>query len=224
MATFDVSHPDVLDFIRAKREDGRLRQFNCSLLITDEFMRAVKDDAPWALVFPIKADSLAEAEHKAGERGIVWRQWSDNDGYLANEKGEIACRVYREVPAKHIWHTIMTSTFDYAEPGFILIDRVNDMNNNWFCESIRATNPCGEQPLPPYGSCLLGSINLSRFVDQPFTDQASFDWVRFNRVAEVFTRMLDNVVEINGLPLEGQRDEISSKRRHGCGNKWFAIA
>jgi len=217
MATFDVSHPDVLDFIRAKREDGRLRQFNCSLLITDEFMRAVKDDAPWALVFPIKADSLAEAEHKAGERGIVWRQWSDNDGYLANEKGEIACRVYREVPAKHIWHTIMTSTFDYAEPGFILIDRVNDMNNNWFCESIRATNPCGEQPLPPYGSCLLGSINLSRFVDQPFTDQASFDWVRFNRVAEVFTRMLDNVVEINGLPLEGQRDEISSKRRHGMG-------
>ncbi len=217
MATFDVSHPDVLDFIRAKREDGRLRQFNCSLLITDEFMQAVKDDAPWALVFPVKADTLAEAEHKAGNPGIVWRQWPDNDGYLTNDKGETACRVYREVPAKHIWHTIMTSTFDYAEPGFILIDRVNEMNNNWFCESIRATNPCGEQPLPPYGSCLLGSINLTRFVENPFTDRASFDWARFNRVVEVFTRMLDNVVEINGLPLEGQRDEISRKRRHGMG-------
>ncbi|MBE9539354.1 MAG: adenosylcobalamin-dependent ribonucleoside-diphosphate reductase [Proteobacteria bacterium] len=217
MATFDVSHPDVLEFIRAKREDGRLRQFNCSLLITDEFMQAVKDDAPWALVFPVKADSLAEAEHKAGERGIVWRMWPDNDGYLCNERGETACRIYREVPAKHIWHTIMTSTFDYAEPGFILIDRVNEMNNNWFCESIRATNPCGEQPLPPYGSCLLGSINLTRFIDNPFTAEASFDWPHFNRVVEVFTRMLDNVVEINGLPLEGQRSEISSKRRHGMG-------
>jgi len=217
MATFDVSHPDVLDFIRAKREDGRLRQFNCSLLITDEFMQAVKNDEPWALVFPVKADSLAEAEHKAGDRGIVWRQWPDNDGYLTNERGETACRIYREVPAKHIWHTIMTSTFDYAEPGFILIDRVNEMNNNWFCESIRATNPCGEQPLPPYGSCLLGSINLTRFIENPFTEQASFDWSRFNRVVEVFTRMLDNVVEINGLPLEGQRSEISSKRRHGMG-------
>ncbi len=217
MATFDVSHPDVLDFIRAKREDGRLRQFNCSLLITDEFMQAVKNDTPWALVFPVKAGSLAEAEHKAGERGIVWRTWPDNDGYLTNGHGQTACRIYREVPAKHIWHTIMTSTFDYAEPGFILIDRVNEMNNNWFCESIRATNPCGEQPLPPYGSCLLGSINLTRFIDHPFTPQAMFDWPRFNRVVEIFTRMLDNVVEINGLPLEGQRSEINSKRRHGMG-------
>lgn len=217
MATFDVSHPDVLDFIRAKREDGRLRQFNCSLLITDEFMQAVKNDALWALVFPVKAGSLAEAEHKAGERGIVWRAWPDNDGYLTNEHGQTACRIYREVPAKHIWHTIMTSTFDYAEPGFILIDRVNEMNNNWFCESIRATNPCGEQPLPPYGSCLLGSINLTRFIDHPFTPQAMFDWPSFNRVVEIFTRMLDNVVEINGLPLEGQRSEIISKRRHGMG-------
>ncbi len=217
MATFDVSHPDVLEFIRAKRETGRLRQFNCSLLITDEFMQAVKDDAPWALVFPVKADSLAEAEHKAGERGIVWRKWPDNDGYLTNERGETACRIYREVPAKHIWHTIMSSTFDFAEPGFILIDRVNEMNNNWFCESIRATNPCGEQPLPPYGSCLLGSVNLTCFVEQPFTPQARFDWERFNKVVAVFTRMLDNVVEINGLPLEGQREEIAGKRRHGMG-------
>ena len=217
MATFDVSHPDVLDFIRAKRETGRLRQFNQSLLITDEFMQAVQADASWPLVFPVRATSLAEAREKAGERGIAWRAWPADDGYFTNEQGETACKVYREVPARHIWHTIMSSTYDYAEPGFILIDRVNEMNNNWFCESIRATNPCGEQPLPPYGSCLLGSVNLTRFVENAFTAEAEFDWQRFARVVAVFTRMLDNVVEINGLPLAGQREEIHSKRRHGMG-------
>jgi len=217
MATFDVSHPDVLDFIRAKRESGRLRQFNLSLLITDRFIQAVEAGEDWPLVFPVKAASLAEAEEKAGDKGLLWRNWPANDGYLTNDRGEIACRIYREVPARHIWQAIMASTYDYAEPGFILIDRVNEMNNNWFCESIRATNPCGEQPLPPYGSCLLGSINLTRFVEKPFTDQASFDWPRFNQVVAVFTRMLDNVVEINGLPLAAQRAEISRKRRHGMG-------
>jgi ribonucleoside-diphosphate reductase alpha chain len=111
----------------------------------------------------------------------------------------------------------MSSTYDFAEPGFILIDRVNEMNNNWFCENIRATNPCGEQPLPPYGACLLGSINLTKFVRHPFTDQASFDWDEYHEVVAIFTRMLDNVVEINGLPLSQQRDEIARKRRHGMG-------
>jgi ribonucleoside-diphosphate reductase alpha chain len=217
MATFDVSHPDVLDFIRAKREPGRLRQFNLSLLITDEFMQAVQADQPWPLSFPIQASSLEQAQALAGGDAIIWRSWPCNDGYVCNERGEVACRVYREVPARHIWQTIMSSTYDYAEPGFILIDRVNEMNNNWFCESIRATNPCGEQPLPPYGSCLLGSVNLTRFVAQPFSDQAHFDWERYREVVAVFTRMLDNVVEINGLPLGGQRGEIESKRRHGMG-------
>jgi ribonucleoside-diphosphate reductase alpha chain len=116
-----------------------------------------------------------------------------------------------------MWDVIMSSTYDFAEPGFVLIDRVNEMNNNWFCENIRATNPCGEQPLPPYGSCLLGSINLTRFVRQPFTADADFDWEEFRRVVKVFTRMLDNVVEVNGLPLERQREEIHRKRRHGMG-------
>ncbi len=217
MATFDVSHPDVLDFIRAKREPGRLRQFNLSLLITDEFMQAVEADRPWQLVFPIKASSLAEARERVGEDQIVWRTWPCDDGYVSNRRGEVACRVYRELPARVIWQTIMASAYEFAEPGFILIDRVNEMNNNWFCENIRATNPCGEQPLPPYGACLLGSVNLTRFVEQPFVDGARFNWERFNEVVAVFTRLLDNVVEINRLPLAGQQAEITDKRRHGMG-------
>ena len=179
MATFDIQHPDVMDFIRAKREDGRLRQFNLSCLITEEFIDAVRQDRQWELKF-------------------------DDE-------------TYQTLPARRLWNVIMSSTYDYAEPGFILIDKVNEMNNNWFCEEIRATNPCGEQPLPPYGACLLGSVNLTRFVIDPFTEEARFDWSRYREVVAVFTRMLDNVVEINGLPLERQRDEIEQKRRHGMG-------
>ncbi len=218
MATFDVGHPDVIDFIRAKREAGRLRQFNLSLLITKEFMEAVKADGPWPLAFPLMADEIsADSSDLTDPEKIVWRRWPVSDGYLTDDAGRVACRVYRTVPARRLWDLIMASTYDYAEPGFILIDKVNEKNNNWWCEEIRATNPCGEQGLPPYGACLLGSINLTRFVIEPFTSRARFDWDEFRQVVAIFTRLLDNVVEINGLPLAGQRDEIIRKRRHGMG-------
>ncbi len=218
MATFDVGHPDVLDFIRAKREDGRLRQFNLSLLITDEFMQAVKDDDQWKLAFPLneKEVELENIDLHDNEK-VIWREWPTHDGYIVDDTGKVACKIYKTLPARRLWDAIMSSTYDYAEPGFILIDKYNEMNNNWFCENIRATNPCGEQGLPPYGACLLGSVNLTMFVRNPFTEEAKFDWEMFHSVVRVFTRMLDNVVEINGLPLEKQRDEIMRKRRHGMG-------
>jgi ribonucleoside-diphosphate reductase alpha chain len=218
MATFDVGHPDVIEFIRAKREDGRLRQFNLSLLITAEFVEAVKNDQPWSLSFPVtekqvQLDNLDLTDDKQ----IIWRDLPYIDGYILNKDGLVACKISKTMPARRLWDIIMSSTYDYAEPGFILIDKVNEMNNNWFCEKIRATNPCGEQPLPPYGSCLLGSINLTRFVRKPFTGEASFDWADYRKAIKIFTRMLDNVVEINGLPLAQQREEILTKRRHGMG-------
>jgi ribonucleotide reductase alpha subunit len=354
MATFDVGHPDVVEFIRAKRENGRLRQFNLSLLITTEFMDAVKNDAPWPLSFPVNEREVQQDNLDLNDTSkVIWRDLATKDGYITNTDGLVACRISKTIPARRLWDIIMSSTYDYAEPGFILIDKVNEMNNNWYCENIRATNPClaegtlvqtpdglkpvetlkkgdtistvlgqgqietveihenmpvkkvcfdngvelrateahifhivensllnietrlkdlkigdqvrifndqispdeivtttissiepdgtatvydlyepvsdtwitggvvnrgcGEQPLPPYGSCLLGSINLTRFVKKPFTKEASFDWETYRKTINIFTRMLDNVVEINGLPLAKQREEIISKRRHGMG-------
>ncbi len=141
MATFDISHPDVLEFIRAKREDGRLRQFNCSLLITDEFMQAVAGDKPWPLVFPL-LDSEADEVDMNDPAQVIWREWPVQEGYIKRDDGLVACKIYRTIPARRLWDLIMSSTYDYAEPGFVLIDKINEMNNNWWCENIRATNPC----------------------------------------------------------------------------------
>jgi ribonucleoside-diphosphate reductase alpha chain len=218
MGTFDVGHPDVMEFIRAKREDGRLRQFNLSLLVTDEFMQAVINEDDWKLAFPVTQKEVDEDELDLNDdRQFVWRDWPEAGNYVTDKQGLVACKIYRTLPARRVWDIIMASTYDFAEPGFVLIDKVNEMNNNWFCETIRATNPCGEQPLPPYGSCLLGSVNLTKFVEKPFTEEAKFDWDAFRKVVKLFTRMLDNVVEINGLPLPQQRNEIQRKRRHGMG-------
>ncbi len=208
MATFEVGHPDVMEFVRAKREAGRLRQFNCSLLITNEFMQAVESEQNWPLAFPISKKDAADVDLTDTEH-VIWRDWPTTEGYITNEVGEVACKIYKQIPSR--------PTYDFAEPGFILIDSINDTNNNWFCENIRATNPCGEQPLPPYGACLLGSINLTRYVENPFTTEASFNWDDYHKTVKIFSRMLDNVVDINGLPLAQQRAEIERKRRHGMG-------
>jgi ribonucleoside-diphosphate reductase alpha chain len=143
MGTFEIGHPDAMEFIRAKRENGRLRQFNLSLLITDEFMHAVKSDSDWKLAFPIsEREYESERPDLTDSAKYVLREWPYTDGYVSNEEGLVACKVYKTLPARRVWDMIMTSTYDFAEPGFILIDRVNEMNNNWWTEDIRATNPC----------------------------------------------------------------------------------
>ena len=135
MATFDISHPDITDFIKAKREAGRLRQFNLSCLITKEFMEAVKADADWKLAFPVTAKEAELDQLDLGnDSQVVWREWPVAGKYLTRESdGKVACRVYRTIRAQRLWDVIMSSTYDFAEPGFILIDRVNEMNNNWYC-------------------------------------------------------------------------------------------
>ena len=143
MGTFDIGHPDALEFIRAKRENGRLRQFNLSLLVTDEFMKAVKSDGDWTLAFPLgRQEFEAERPDLLDTTKFVWREWPYTEGYVANEEGLVACKIYKTLPARRVWDVIMTSTYDFAEPGFILIDKVNEMNNNWWTENVRATNPC----------------------------------------------------------------------------------
>ena len=143
MGTFDVGHPDALEFIRAKREPGRLRQFNLSLLVTDEFMKAVKSDKEWKLAFPLSLSEYESDKPDLNDKSkFVWREWPDTTGYVVDEEGLVACKVYKTMPARRVWDLIMSSTYDFAEPGFILIDRVNEMNNNWWTENIRATNPC----------------------------------------------------------------------------------
>lgn len=343
MATFDLRHPDVLDFIKVKREDGRFRQFNISVLVPQSFFN---EETEWTFRFPIRSSdpTLVTAE-------TMWDDWHvEDNGYITNEHGQTLFKIYGKMPKSEIWNLILQSNYEYAEPGIIFIDRLNQENNLWFCEAIRATNPCvvagtkvltrdgyksietlvgqsvdiwngyewsnvvpkitgenqkvlsvqfsngssltctlyhrfklqdniiieaqdlklydkietyfmpegdlcknievikiedagiaelvycfnepkrhtavfngivtsqcGEQALPPNGSCLLGSIDLTQFVEQPFTDNASFNFGMFADTVDVFTRMLDNVVEFNNLPLQAQRDEIIRKRRHGMG-------
>ena len=210
MGALDIRHPDIREFINAKRKDGALRQFNLSVLITDKFVEAVKNGDEWKLIFPVKRAHFPEVP--TGE-DFVWEEWPEyEDAIKDRDTGLTLCKVYETISARDLWDEIMHLTYNYAEPGFILIDRSNEMNNNWWCEEIRTTNPCGEQNLPPYGSCLLGSVDLTKFVSD-----SHFNWDLYREVVRVFTRMLDNVVEINGLPLEQQREEIFRKRRHGMG-------
>lgn len=221
MATFAVWHPDVEAFITAKRTNGRLRQFNMSLLIDDLFMEAVKNNTTYDLIFPARYKEITLGMCKREDlvpRNRFWDiEYCKKMGYiLSDDEQTIYCKVHKTVNAKELWDKVMASTYDFAEPGFLLVDKINKYNNNWFVENIRATNPCGEQPLPRNGACLLGSINVTSFVNDPFKNP-SFDWEKYRKTVRVFTRLLDNVVEFNGLPLQSQRDEITYKRRHGMG-------
>ncbi|HKQ10664.1 MAG TPA: adenosylcobalamin-dependent ribonucleoside-diphosphate reductase [Rhizomicrobium sp.] len=186
MATLAVDHPDIEDFITAKRTPRRLSNFNLSVLVSDAFMAAVKDDAEWPLHFSGKT--------------------------------------YRTVKAKLLWDSIMRSTYDYAEPGVIFIDRINTQNNLGYCETISATNPCGEQPLPPYGACLLGSINLAKLVRHPFEDNAALDMEELQQLVTTAVRMMDNAIDVSRFPLEAQAQEARAKRRIGLGVTGLADA
>ena len=186
MATLRCDHPDIEDFITAKSDAARLRMFNMSVLITDPFMEAVKEDADWHLVFEGKT--------------------------------------FKTVSARGLWDQIMQATYDYAEPGVIFIDRINNANNLNYCETIAATNPCGEQPLPPYGACLLGSINLARLVVDPFEGTAQLDEELLKGLVATAVRMMDNTVDASKFPLEAQAREAENKRRIGLGVTGLADA
>ena len=186
MATLRCDHPDVEDFITAKSDAARLRMFNMSVLITDPFMEAVKEDADWHLIFEGKT--------------------------------------FKTVSARGLWDQIMQATYDYAEPGVIFIDRINNANNLNYCETIAATNPCGEQPLPPYGACLLGSINLARLVVDPFEGTAQLDEELLKGLVATAVRMMDNTVDASKFPLEAQAREAENKRRIGLGVTGLADA
>jgi ribonucleoside-diphosphate reductase alpha chain len=186
MATMRCDHPDIESFIEAKREPGRLRMFNLSVLVTDAFMEAVKGNLPWELKF----------------NGTV----------------------FRTVEARALWDKIMHATYSYAEPGVIFIDRINRRNNLHYCETISATKPCGEQPLPPYGACLLGSINLARLVVDPFAEAARLDMARLRKLVPLAVRMMDNVVDVSKFPLDEQTREAQAKRRIGLGVTGLADA
>ncbi len=205
MATLRCDHPDIEEFVDAKREAGRLTRFNVSVQVTDAFMETVKEDGDWPLVFP---DDALETDEGEDER--LPRQWP---GYAE----PVPCRVVRRVGARELWDRIMRATYDTAEPGVFFVDRVNRWNNLRYREHITATNPCGEQPLPPYGSCNLGSINLAAFVREPFTDRARLDLEAIRELVPTAVRMLDNVIDASRFPLPMQAETERGNRRVGLG-------
>ena len=209
MGTLRCDHPDIEAFIDAKREPGTLTHFNLSVLVTDDFMAAVARDADWPLVFP------AAALDSAGE--VVQRHWP-------GQPGPVPCRVLRRVRARDLWRHIMRANYDSAEPGVLFIDRINHENNLAYRERIVATNPCGEIPLPPYGACCLGSFNLTRFVRDPFTPEARFDFAGLRRWVPLAVRLLDNVIDVSGFPLPAQRAQARGSRRLGLGMTGLADA
>jgi ribonucleoside-diphosphate reductase alpha chain len=203
MSVLRCDHPDIEEFITAKADPQELRHFNVSVLVSDAFMQAVKADDDWALVFP-----LAAGEPENGE--IIYKQWS-------NQLEVVPCRVYRRVKARALWQQITRSAYDYAEPGVLFEDTINRMNTLWYREKISATNPCGEIPLPPYGACNLGAINLTQFVINAYTKEAALDWDGIKNTSHIATRFLDNIIDVSRYPLKAQKQEAIATRRIGLG-------
>lgn len=209
MGTLRCDHPDIEEFIAVKQDRSQLRHFNISVLVSDAFMTAVSRDKDWPLVFP------ANESETGGELIIcVW------PGY-----GEaVPCKVYQRIRARTLWQKIMQANYDYAEPGVLFVDRINRLNNLYYCETIQATNPCGEVPLPPYGACNLGSINLTQFVCDPFTAQARLDLDGIDAVVRTAVRLLDNVIDVSHFPLASQAGQAQRSRRIGLGFTGLADA
>ena len=209
MATLRCDHPDIEEFLNAKRAPGALTHFNLSVLVTDAFMQAVRADAPWPLLFPRGA--------REGDGEMLERPWSGS-------AAPIPCRVWRRVRARELWRQLCASAHASAEPGVLFIDRINAENNLGYAEVLSATNPCAEEPLPPYGACNLGSLNLTAFVLDPFRAGARLDEPALRECARLAVRFLDDVIEISRFPLTAQRLESHRTRRIGLGITGLADA
>ena len=204
MATLRCDHPDIESFINSKTAGGALPHFKLSVLVTDEFMRAVEEDGPWLLVFPLGANSIPVG----GE--VCERVWS---GGMTPQ----LCLVHRRLPARALWEKLLEAEYASSEPAVLFIDRINSTNNLWYCENLCASNPFGEIPLPPYGACNLGSLNLTRFVLHPFAEHPRVDFDDLRAVVSVATRFLDNVHDISMFPLKAQEKVAGASRRIGLG-------
>jgi ribonucleoside-diphosphate reductase alpha chain len=200
MANLRCDHPDIFQFIRMKLNPRELRHFNLSVIVTNEFMRAVAENAKWELVFPTQYKS----------KNTILRRWSGSSK-------PIPCEIIQTINARDLWEEIIYSAYQYAEPGVIFEDTINENNPLWYCEWISATNPCGEIPLPPYGACNLGSINLTKYITEPFTPQAKINWQQLEDSISLATRFLDNIIDISRFPLPKQKKAAVNTRRIGLG-------
>jgi ribonucleoside-diphosphate reductase alpha chain len=241
MGVLRCDHPDIETFITAKENPRELRHFNVSVMVSDEFMTAVKNDEGWTLVFPVDVEAekcrteTNSSEASSSETSNSKRSDVENDieknniKQVAQEQVEIVykqwgnssqplpCKVYRKIKARELWEKIIRSAYTYAEPGVLFSDTINRRNNLWYCEHINATNPCGEIPLPSYGACDLGSINLTQFVFCAFTSRATINWKDLEETVKIATRFLDNVITVSRYPLTAQRLQAENTRRIGLG-------